>query len=228
MRAGTGRRSARARGKEVRNRKTFRQTTTPQRNQIRKTASTYGGRFLFLAGCTKGRNARARIPTSGNDDGPLPRGRGRRSEEAGDAGLETRRSETRKHAGRRHRSTQDGNAGTRRTETREHAGRRRRGHADANGPATGKTAANQESSTLLRPGIQPVAYTTNKKARSQKRPGPVLTYGAATLRRQQAPRLRLPTHTTSNRCTHRQARHMQQAQRRQAPKRLPAPRRARA
>ena len=251
MRAGTGRRSARARGKEVRNRKTFRQTTTPQRNQIRKTASTYGGRFLFLAGCTKGRNARARIPTSGNDDGPLPRGRGRRSEEAGDAGLETRRSETRKHAGRRHRSTQNGDtgarrtetqehagrkrgdtqdrdAGARRTETREHAGRRRRGHADANGPATGKTAANQESSTLLRPGIQPVAYTTNKKARSQKRPGPVLTYGAATLRRQQAPRLRLPTHTTSNRCTHRQARHMQQAQRRQAPKRLPAPRRARA
>ena len=123
MRAGTGRRSARARGKEVRNRKTFRQTTTPQRNQIRKTASTYGGRFLFLAGCTKGRNARARIPTSGNDAGPLPRGRRRRSEEAGDAGLETRRSETRKHAGRRHRSTQNGDTGARRTET---AGTRRR------------------------------------------------------------------------------------------------------
>ena len=152
--------------------------------------------------------------------------RRRGSTQDGDTGA--RRTETQEHAGRRHRSTQDGNAGTRRTETREHAGRRRRGHADANGPATGKTAANQESSTLLRPGIQPVAYTTNKKARSQKRPGPVLTYGAATLRRQQAPRLGLPTHTTSNRCTHRQARHMQQAQRRQAPKRLPAPRRARA
>ena len=68
--------------------------------------------------------------------------RRRGSTQDGDAG--TRRTETQERAGRRHRSTQDGDAGTRRTETRGHAGRRRRGHADANGPATGKTAANQE------------------------------------------------------------------------------------
>lgn len=43
-------------------------------------------------------------------------GGGRRSEEAGDAGLETRRSETRKHAGRRHRSTQDGDGGDTQTQ----------------------------------------------------------------------------------------------------------------
>jgi hypothetical protein len=61
----------------------------------------------------------------------------------GDA--EARRTETQEHAGRRHRSTQNGDTGARRTETQEHAGRRRRGHADANGPATGKTAANQEA-----------------------------------------------------------------------------------
>lgn len=138
-----------------------------------------------------------------------------------------------RHARQRHGDTQAGDTqigdpGARRTETQEHAGRRRRGHADANGPATGKTAANQEAPypTSSRNSARCVHY--KQKARSQKRPGPVLTYGAATLRRQQAPRLRLPTHTTSNRCTHRQARHMQQAQRRQAPKRLPAPRRARA
>lgn len=139
-----------------------------------------------------------------------------------------------RHARQRHGDTQAGDTQigdpeARRTETQEHAGRRRRGHADANGPATGKTAANQEAPpypTSSRNSARCVHY--KQKARSQKRPGPVLTYGAATLRRQQAPRLRLPTHTTSNRCTHRQARHMQQAQRRQAPKRLPAPRRARA
>lgn len=49
-----------------------------------------------------------------------------------------RKPETRgwRHADRRPGSTQDGDIGARRTETR--------GHADANGPATGKTAANQE------------------------------------------------------------------------------------
>lgn len=41
-----------------------------------------------------------------------------------------------RHADRRRGSTQNGDTGARRTETR--------GHADANGPATGKTAANQE------------------------------------------------------------------------------------
>ena len=81
--------------------------------------------------------------------------------QGGDTGA--RRTETQEHAGRKRGDTQDRDAGARRTETREHAGRRRRGHADANGPATGKTAANQESSTLLCPGIQPVAYTTNKR-----------------------------------------------------------------
>ncbi len=153
-------------------------------------------------------------------------GRRHRSTQDGDTGA--RRTETQEHAGRRHRSTQDGNAGTRRTETREHAGRRRRGHADANGPQPAKLRQIRKPPypTSSRNSARCVHY--KQKARSQKRPGPVLTYGAATLRRQQAPRLRLPTHTTSNRCTHRQARHMQQAQRRQAPKRLPAPRRARA
>ena len=55
-----------------------------------------------------------------------------------------------RHARQRHGDTQAGDTqigdpGARRTETQEHAGRRRRGHADANGPATGKTAANQEA-----------------------------------------------------------------------------------
>ena len=63
-------------------------------------------------------------------------GGGRRSEEAGDAGLETRRSETRKHAGRRHRSTQDGDTGARRTETRGHAGQRRGSTQDGDGGDT--------------------------------------------------------------------------------------------
>ena len=55
-----------------------------------------------------------------------------------------------RHARQRHGDTQAGDTqigdpGARSTETQEHAGRRRRGHADANGPATGKTAANQEA-----------------------------------------------------------------------------------
>lgn len=119
MRAGTGRRSARARGKKVRNRKTFRQTTTPQRNQIRKTASTHGGRFLFLAGCTKGRNAGVGSPHEGMIPDPCRGG-------AGGA----------RKPGTRAGDTQIGDTEAHRTETR------RRG--DANGPATGKNAANQE------------------------------------------------------------------------------------
>ena len=176
-------------------------------------------------------------------------GGGRRSEEAGDAGLETRKTETRGHTGWRHAdrrpgSTQDGDTGARRTETRGHAERRHRSTQDGDtgarrtetaGTRRRKWTRNRQNCgksgsppypTSSRNSARCVHY--KQKARSQKRPGPVLTYGAATLRRQQAPRLRLPTHTTSNRCTHRQARHMQQAQRRQAPKRLPAPRRARA
>ena len=153
-------------------------------------------------------------------------GRRRGNTQNGDAG--TRRSETRKHAGRRHRSTQDGDAGTRRTETRGHAGRRRGDTQTQMGPQPAKLRQIRKTPypTSSRNFARCVHY--KQKARSQKRPGPVLIYGAATLRQQQAPRLRQPTHTTSNRCTHRQARHMQQAQRRQAPKRLPTPRRARA
>lgn len=166
------------------------------------------------------------------------RGRGAGDTQIGDP--EARRTETREHAGRRPGNTQDGDTGTRRTETREHADRRpgntqdgdpgTRKRGDANGPAVGKTAARPRRAppcpTSSRNSARCVHY--KQKARSQKRPGPVLIYGAATLRQQQAPRLRQPTHTTSNRCTHRQARHMQQAQRRQAPKRLPTPRRAQA
>lgn len=152
-------------------------------------------------------------PQAGMMTDPCREGGGRRSEEAGDAGLETRRSETRKHAGRRHRSTQDGDGGDTQTQMDPQ-------------PAKLRQIRKTPYPTSSRNSARCVHY--KQKARSQKRPGPVLTYGAATLRRQQAPRLRLPTHTTSNRCTHRQARHMQQAQRRQAPKRLPAPRRARA
>lgn len=70
---------------------------------------------------------RCRIPTSGNDTGPLPGG-GWRSEEARDTGW--------RHADRRHGSSQDGD-----TQDAD-AGTRRRG--DANGPTTGKKAANQE------------------------------------------------------------------------------------
>ena len=68
--------------------------------------------------------------------------------QAGDTQIgdpEARRTETQEHAGRRRGDTQNGDTEARRTETQEHAGRRRRGHADANGPATGKTAANQEA-----------------------------------------------------------------------------------
>lgn len=165
-------------------------------------------------------------PQAGMMTDPCREGGGRRSEEAGDAGLETRKTETRGHTGWRHAdrrpgSTQDGDTGARRTET---AGTRRRKWT-RNRQNCGKSGS-PPYPTSSRNSARCVHY--KQKARSQKRPGPVLTYGAATLRRQQAPRLRLPTHTTSNRCTHRQARHMQQAQRRQAPKRLPAPRRARA
>ena len=160
--------------------------------------------------------------------------RRRGSTQDGDTGA--RRTETQEHAERRHRSTQDGDTGARRTETRGHAGRRRGSTQDGDGGDT-QTQMDPQPAKLRQ--IRKTPYPTSsrnsarcvhykQKARSQKRPGPVLTYGAATLRRQQAPRLRLPPHTTSNRCTHRQARHMQQAQRRQAPKRLPAPRRARA
>ncbi len=144
--------------------------------------------------------------------------------QAGDTQIgdpEARRTETQEHAGRRRGDTQDGDTGARRTET---AGTRRRKWT-RNRQNCGKSGS-PPYPTSSRNSARCVHY--KQKARSQKRPGPVLTYGAATLRRQQAPRLRLPTHTTSNRCTHRQARHMQQAQRRQAPKRLPAPRRARA
>jgi len=179
------------------------------------------------------------FPQAGMMPDPCRRGGARGARKPGTRGwrhAETRRTETRKHAGRRHRSTQDGNAGTRKTETREHAGRRHRSTQDGDGGDT-QTQMDPQPAKLRQ--IRKPPYPTSsrnsarcvhykQKARSQKRPGPVLTYGAATLRRQQAPRLRLPTHTTSNRCTHRQARHMQQAQRRQAPKRLPAPRRARA
>ena len=138
-----------------------------------------------------------------------------------------------RHARQRHGDTQAGDTQigdpeARRTETQEHAGRRRGDTQTQMDPQPAKLRQIRKPPypTSSRNSARCVHY--KQKARSQKRPGPVLTYGAATLRRQQAPRLRLPTHTTSNRCTHRQARHMQQAQRRQAPKRLPAPRRARA
>ena len=136
--------------------------------------------------------------------------------QAGDTQIgdpEARRTETQEHAGRRHRSTQDGDGGDTQTQMDPQ-------------PAKLRQIRKPPYPTSSRNSARCVHY--KQKARSQKQPGPVLTYGAATLRRQQAPRLRLPTHTTSNRCTHRQARHMQQAQRLQAPKRLPAPRRARA
>lgn len=81
------------------------------------------------------------------------RGRGAGDTQIGDP--EARRTETREHAGRRPGNTQDGDTGTRRTETREHADRRpgntqdgdpgTRKRGDANGPAVGKTAANQEA-----------------------------------------------------------------------------------
>ena len=168
-------------------------------------------------------------------------GRGAGDTQIGDA--EARRTETQEHAERRHRSTQNGDTGARRTETQEHAGRKRGDTQDRDAGArrteTAGTRRRKWTRNRQNCGKSGILYPTSsrnsarcvhykQKARSQKRPGPVLTYGAATLRRQQAPRLRLPPHTTSNRCTHRQARHMQQAQRRQAPKRLPAPRRARA
>ncbi len=197
------------------------------------------------------------FPQAGMMPDPCRRGGARGARKPGTRGWRhagTRRTETRKHAGRRHRSTQDGDAGTRGTETRKHAGRRR-GNTQIGDPETRKTETREHASAETREhasaetqmGPQPAKlrqirktpYPTSsrnfarcvhykQKARSQKRPGPVLIYGAATLRQQQAPRLRQPTHTTSNRCTHRQARHMQQAQRRQAPKRQPDPRRARA
>lgn len=166
------------------------------------------------------------FPQAGMMPDPCRRGGARGARKPGTRGWRhagTRRTETRKHAGRRHRSTQDGNAGTRKTETREHAS------AETQmGPQPAKLRQIRKTPypTSSRNFARCVHY--KQKARSQKRPGPVLIYGAATLRQQRAPRLRQPTHTTSNRCTHRQARHMQQAQRRQAPKRLPAPRRARA
>lgn len=162
--------------------------------------------FSVFSRMHKRPQCRCRIPTSGNDTGPLPGG-GWRSEEAGDTGW--------RHADRRHGSsqdgdTQDGDAGACSSETQM-------------GPQPAKMRQIRKTPypTSSRNSARCVHY--KQKARSQKRPGPVLMYGAATLRRQRAPRLRQPTHTTSNRCTHRQARHMPQA-----PKRLPAPRRARA
>lgn len=165
----------------------------------------YGGRFLFLAGCTKGRNAGVGSPHEGMIPDPC---RGGVAEQGSRGhGLETRRSETRKLTGRRH-------AGRRR-------GSMQLGDANDPQPAKKRQIRKPPYPTSSRNSARCVHY--KQKARSQKRPGPVLMYGAATLRRQRAPRLRQPTHTTSNRCTHRQARHMPQA-----PKRLPAPRRARA
>lgn len=171
------------------------------------------------------------FPQAGMMPDPCRRGGARGARKPGTRGWRhagTRRTETRKHAGRRHRSTQDGDTGARRTETRGHAGRRRGDTQTQMGPQPAKLRQIRKTPypTSSRNFARCVHY--KQKARSFLRPGPVLIYGAATLRQQQAPRLRQPTHTTSNRCTHRQARHMQQAQRRQAPKRLPAPRRARA
>ena len=91
-------------------------------------------------------------------------GRRHRSTQDGDAG--TRKTETRKHTGRRHRSTQDGDAGTRKTETRKHTGRRP-GNTQARRRKWARSRQNCGKSgrppTLLRPGISPVAYTTNKR-----------------------------------------------------------------
>ena len=188
---------------------------------------------------TRGHAGRRRGSTQDGDTGTRRTetrehaGRRHGDTQDGDTGtrrLETRRSETRKHAGRRRGSTQDGDAGTRRTEMREHAGRRRGNAETQMGLQSGKTAAKSGRAppclASSRDSARCVHY--KQRARSRKRPGPVLIYRAATLRQQQAPRLRQPTHTTCNRCTHRQVRHMQQAQRRQAPKRLPTPRRTRA
>ena len=96
-------------------------------------------------------------------------GRRHRSTQDGNAG--TRRTETQEHAGRRHRSTQDGDTGARRTETRGHAGQRRGSTQDGDGGDTQTQMARNRQNcgksgsppTLLRPGIQPVAYTTNKR-----------------------------------------------------------------
>ncbi len=168
------------------------------------------------------------LSTSRNEAGSLPRRGG-----AGGA----RKPGTRgwRHADRRRGNTQDGDTGTRRletrrSETRKHAGRRRGDAETQMGPQSGKTAAKSGRAPPCLASSRDSARCVHYKqmARSRKRPGPVLIYRAATLRQQQAPRLRQPTHTTCNRCTHRQVRHMQQAQRRQAPKRLPTPRRTRA
>lgn len=162
--------------------------------------------FSVFSRMHKRPQCRCRIPTSGNDTGPLPGGGGGARKPGTRAG-----------------DTQDGDTEAHRTETRR---TETRGHADAEtqmGPQPAKKRQIRKTPypTSSRNSARCVHY--KQKARSQKRPGPVLMYGAATLRRQRAPRLRQPTHTTSNRCTHRQARHMPQA-----PKRLPAPRRARA
>lgn len=205
MRAGTGRRSARARGKKVRNRMTFQTDNHPTTESDTENGFHTRRPFSVFSRMHKRPQCRCRIPTSGNDTGPL---RGGVAEQGSRGhGLETRRTETRKLTGRRH------------------AGRRRGSMqlGDANDPQPAKMRQIRKTPypTSSRNSARCVHY--KQKARSQKRPGPVLMYGAATLRRQRAPRLRQPTHTTSNRCTHRQARHMPQA-----PKRLPAPRRARA
>lgn len=169
------------------------------------------------------------FPQAGMKPDPCRGGRG--------GGEAARKPGTRgwRHAGRRHGDTQAGDtqigdAGTRRTETRGRAGRRRGDAETQMGPQSGKTAAKSGRAPPCLASSRDSARCVHYKqmARSRKRPGPVLIYRAATLRQQQAPRLRQPTHTTCNRCTHRQVRHMQQAQRRQAPKRLPTPRRTRA
>ena len=92
-----------------------------------------------------------------------------RSTQDGDTGA--RRTETQEHAERRHRSTQDGDTGARRTETRGHAGQRRGSTQDGDGGDTQTQMARNRQNcgksgsppTLLRPRIQPVAYTTNKR-----------------------------------------------------------------
>ena len=97
------------------------------------------------------------------------RGRGAGDTQIGDA--EARRTETQEHAERRHRSTQDGDTGARRTETQEHAGRKRGSTQDGDGGDTQTQMARNRQNcgksgsppALLRPGIQPVAYTTNKR-----------------------------------------------------------------
>ena len=132
------------------------------------------------------------FPQAGMMPDPCRRGGARGARKPGTRGwrhAETRRTETRKHAGRRHRSTQDGNAGTRKTETRKHTGRRHRSTQDGDA-GTRKTETRKHTDrrpgntqarrrkwarsrqncdksgrppTLLRPGISPVAYTTNKR-----------------------------------------------------------------